>query len=763
MTLQALLNIIGSIGIEDKLINFAGAGGSIYDINDLTIRDYPILYVSPTGTHRVEENFTSYQLTIFYIDRLLEDNSNGTNIHSTGVEVLKNIIRKVATLDGVIGVSDEYTINLFTETERMKDRCNGAYATLEITVLNDYVCPDYEGGSEDQSGETEYFRFLNEDREYVSSGETEYTVRWQTTAQSVRYRLSGATGEESGTTTDKQLTFDMGFNMEEAPQRFNLSVWAEIGGREQRHDLRWYHNPYWYIRFNPDVAYIGSAVTAYTAEFETNTKPTYKWELVDSRQSSVIISSGVSDEKRINLEFNPWIGSEEQRVMILTVFGRDSVGGEYTSESGTMWIVQENLVPEFEFVTPDNQKIGNTATTYTVSWNTNIPKLIWRCVGAESTPSSGVSTTSAVTVTFPANYTESGINRTIAVYYINSYGVEVLLGTRSWEQERMNEYLNILTPTGQQISSATTAFTIEWETNSQGPFEYSYTDQYGTVTGLTGGTAFTATFDENYTDYAIERTFTISGKSISWTQAEAEEPDWNNEHLTIRASSGGTLILYYTGDPQTKPELDVEFSVNRGEWKSYNQSTESDRTVLAGSRIRIRGNNATYSWDFHNGYVLAMTNDFKVAGNIMSLTYGDNFGGQTALTESYQFCALFEYHTYIWGTCVDARDLILPATQLTSGCYKMMFLEQVNLHGTPKLMAENVPSSAYAHMFNNCRNLEFIYCNATQLSNTATNNWFENASEGDIPCVFYRNPNYVWERGVSGIPLWMTIESIPQE
>lgn len=452
MTLQALLNIIGSIGIEDKLINFAGAGGSVYEINDLTIRDYPILYCSPTGTHRVEDNFTTYSIVLFYIDRLLEDNSNGTNIHSTGVEVLKNIIRKVATLDGVVSVSDEYTINLFTETERMKDRCNGAYATLEITVLNDYICADYEGGSEHQSGETGYFRFLNEDREYVSSGETEYTVRWQTTAQSVRYRLSGATGEESGTTTDKQLTFDMGLNMEDGPQRFDLSVWAEIGGRELRNSLRWYHNPFWYIRFNPDVAYIGPAVTAYTAEFETNTKPTYKWELRDINNPQ-IISSGVSDEKRINLEFDPWIGSSDERALYLTVFGRDSVGGEYTSESGTLWIVQESLVPEFEFVTPDNQTIGYTETDYTVSWNTNIPKLIWKSTGAASTPSSGVSTTSAVTVTFPKNYTESGLSRTIEVYYTNSYGVEVLLGTRSWSQGHV--------PAGDVVNTAiTTDFTV---------------------------------------------------------------------------------------------------------------------------------------------------------------------------------------------------------------------------------------------------------------------------------------------------------------
>lgn len=140
MTLEGLLIGIGQIGINDRLVNFAGAGGSLYEINDLNIRDYPILYISPTGTHTVEENITTYSLTIFYIDRLSEDSSNSVNVHSTGVEVLKNIINKIIGIAGVVSVEDIYTINLFTETERMKDRCNGAYAQITVTVLNETTC-----------------------------------------------------------------------------------------------------------------------------------------------------------------------------------------------------------------------------------------------------------------------------------------------------------------------------------------------------------------------------------------------------------------------------------------------------------------------------------------------------------------------------------------------------------------------------------------------------------------------------------------------
>lgn len=140
MTLESLITAIGELAINEKLVHFAGAGGSIYEINDLTIRDYPLIYISPTGVHRVEDNITYYALTLFYIDRLTEDNSNGINIHSTGIEVLRNLILKIPDIEGVTDTASDYTVQLFVETERMKDRCNGAFATIEVGAINDIIC-----------------------------------------------------------------------------------------------------------------------------------------------------------------------------------------------------------------------------------------------------------------------------------------------------------------------------------------------------------------------------------------------------------------------------------------------------------------------------------------------------------------------------------------------------------------------------------------------------------------------------------------------
>lgn len=140
MTLDFLLKTIGQIAINNKLVNYYAAGGSIYELNALDIKDYSLIYVSPTGNHETTGNYTSYQLTLFYIDRLTDDSSNEVQIFSTGVEVIKDLVRKIGDLSDVLSVSNQYIIQNFTETEKMSDRCAGAYATVSVTVMENYSC-----------------------------------------------------------------------------------------------------------------------------------------------------------------------------------------------------------------------------------------------------------------------------------------------------------------------------------------------------------------------------------------------------------------------------------------------------------------------------------------------------------------------------------------------------------------------------------------------------------------------------------------------
>lgn len=140
MTLEYILEEISKVALNDELVNYSCAGGSIYELNHSTIKAYPLFYTSPTGQHKYERNTTTYALTLFYIDRLLEDSSNDVQIHSTAIESLKEIIKRIKEIDGVISVSNEVTIQLFTETERMADRCSGAYANINVRVKNDNIC-----------------------------------------------------------------------------------------------------------------------------------------------------------------------------------------------------------------------------------------------------------------------------------------------------------------------------------------------------------------------------------------------------------------------------------------------------------------------------------------------------------------------------------------------------------------------------------------------------------------------------------------------
>lgn len=143
MTLENILYAITGLGIKQKVINYAAAGADIYAaLNDKTIRDYPILFVSPTGNHTVGENTTVYSITLYYLDRLLDDSSNDVGIMSTAIEQLKNMVKWIKSLGGVVDVEDNYEVRHFTDTESFNDRVAGAWATIRIETLNAYICPE---------------------------------------------------------------------------------------------------------------------------------------------------------------------------------------------------------------------------------------------------------------------------------------------------------------------------------------------------------------------------------------------------------------------------------------------------------------------------------------------------------------------------------------------------------------------------------------------------------------------------------------------
>ena len=140
MTLKNLCNAISQLAINEKIINFATAGTSLYSLNPKNIENYPVLFSSPTGNHIVTENTTTYAVTLFYFDRLSEGDENNLDIYSAAVEQLKTLVRKIETLEGVLKVEDNYYITNFADTETFDDRLAGAWCEIKIVTNNLFLC-----------------------------------------------------------------------------------------------------------------------------------------------------------------------------------------------------------------------------------------------------------------------------------------------------------------------------------------------------------------------------------------------------------------------------------------------------------------------------------------------------------------------------------------------------------------------------------------------------------------------------------------------
>lgn len=143
MTLETLIYNIGELALKNNLVNAYFAGGSLYELNAEIINEYPIIFLTPAGDHTVKENTTRFSLTIYYADRLWDDDRNETDICSAAIETLKNLMRQISYLDWVAYVQEEPVIRLFTETERMNDRVAGAYMQVWVEVLNPSTCPEF--------------------------------------------------------------------------------------------------------------------------------------------------------------------------------------------------------------------------------------------------------------------------------------------------------------------------------------------------------------------------------------------------------------------------------------------------------------------------------------------------------------------------------------------------------------------------------------------------------------------------------------------
>ena len=293
--------------------------------------------------------------------------------------------------------------------------------------------------------------------------------------------------------------------------------------------------------------------------------------------------------------------------------------------------------------------------------------------------------------------------------------------------------------------------------------------------------------------YAVFDVFTSN--TVSETCIYAPTHHYENDYLTFRIRTNGKVYWHSNGSGQAKT---IEYSLNDGAWTSLAATDASSYIdVSTNDIVRFRGTNTSYAGSKANysgfgygergisaaeGYDTDAA-EFDIEGNIMSLVYGDNFTGNTAMTGTYNFCSIFKK-----AKCVSAENLVLPSTTLTQYCYRAMFswctklttppalpattlaqgcywymFEHCSITTAPELLATTLVYECYGWMFTNCNNLNYIKCLATTgfTTNNCLAGWTNNvASTG----TFVKDGNTAitsgkWTRGVNGIPTnWIVVD-----
>lgn len=153
-----------------------------------------------------------------------------------------------------------------------------------------------------------------------------------------------------------------------------------------------------------------------------------------------------------------------------------------------------------------------------------------------------------------------------------------------------------------------------------------------------------------------------------------------------------------------KSNKEIYWSTNGKSW-TLSPTSESTISVEAtkGTNLYLRGSNTIYDYN-SNGAFKTSTCNYNVSGNIMSLFYDEEFEDKVSFPENNTniLRGLFRNDAHL----INSKDLLLPATTLTSQCYYQMFYNCTSLTTAPKLLPSTTLSYyCYNSMFYNCTSL----------------------------------------------------------
>ena len=189
---------------------------------------------------------------------------------------------------------------------------------------------------------------------------------------------------------------------------------------------------------------------------------------------------------------------------------------------------------------------------------------------------------------------------------------------------------------------------------------------------------------------------------------------------------------------------DIHFTINDGQEQTIAKNTAGAYDIQAkkGDVVQLYSINTSLGGGGSSSAARALTRAVdegakyinirpsmktEIFGNVMSLLKGkDNLEGATAIEAKNAFYGLFAGAENLVNNA--ERQLVLPATTLTEGCYQDMFNGCKGIEKAPVLPAPKLEKGCYQEMFYDCAKLNHVKCLATDISaEGCTKNWLTNA------------------------------------
>lgn len=206
MTLEETIRTLEAVALQQQSVAMV-IDNDIFKLNAIPNAKYAV-FAYTQGEHltSVSGDLATYRLTLFYVDRLLADKSNQTQIQSTGTQVLRNILTMMSELDFQV---DNMPIQPFTQ--QFVDECAGVYCSVAIGAAN---------GCECMPGFTEVSRKLNA----ATDKANEAASAANTAAESANSAASEATTAAESATNASQAANEAASTADAANESFGTSI-----------------------------------------------------------------------------------------------------------------------------------------------------------------------------------------------------------------------------------------------------------------------------------------------------------------------------------------------------------------------------------------------------------------------------------------------------------------------------------------------------------------------------------------------------------